>query len=97
MQKSSPSKNIPLFNLTRVEPDADKEGCLVVEYARPQHHSPQSAAAIASKGTSKSDTLLISSSPTMSCTHGAMRCTIEVTVCTHWESDRLQAQYTCRV
>jgi len=58
MQKSPTSKHIHLFNLTRVEPDADKEGCLVVEYTSAQH-SPRSAAAIASNGTSKSDTLSI--------------------------------------
>src|SRR5260370_250466 len=57
MQKSSPSKNIPLFNLTRVEPDTDREGCLIVEYANLLH--PRSAAAGASAAARKSDTLLI--------------------------------------
>jgi len=56
MQKSPPSKHIHFLNLTRVEPDADKEGCLVVEYVQ---HPPRSAGAIASNDTSKSDTLFI--------------------------------------
>jgi hypothetical protein len=58
MQKSTPSKNIPFSSLTRVEPDSDNEGCLIVEYTC-LRQPPRSAAAVASTATNRSDTLLL--------------------------------------
>ena len=53
-----PSKNIPLLNLTRVEPDTDNEGCLIVEYAS-LRQPPRSATAVPAAAAGKSETLLI--------------------------------------
>lgn len=49
MQKSPPSKIIPLLNLTRVEPGTEKEGCLVVEYGHLRHPQRSTAGTTARK------------------------------------------------